>query len=65
VLHELNQFLNKAIYSRNGAFGAKLSTKLSREQKKKLSSYSFFHGFENRVFNSYTYDEMKAIVKCW
>jgi hypothetical protein len=65
VLHDLNQFLNKAIYSRNGAFGAKISGKLSMEQKKKLSSHSFIHGFENRVFNSYTYDEMKAIVKCW
>jgi hypothetical protein len=65
VLNELNQFLNKAIYSKNGAFGTKISSKLSREQKKKLSSHSFLHGFENRVFNSYTYDEMKAIVKCW
>jgi hypothetical protein len=65
VLYDLNQFLNKAIYSKNGAFGAKISSRLSHDQKKKLSSHSFFHGFENRVFNSYTYEEMKAIVKCW
>ncbi len=65
VLYELNSFLNKAIYSKNGSLGTKLSSKLSREQKKKLSSYSFFHGFEKRVFNSYTYEEMKEIVKCW
>lgn len=65
VLYDLNQFLNRAIYCKNGAFGAKISSRLSQEQKKKLSSHSFFHGFENRVFNSYTYDEMKAIVKCW
>lgn len=65
ALYDLNQFLNKAIYSKNGAFGKKISSKLSREQKKKLSSHSFIHGFENRVFNSYNYDEMKALVKSW
>lgn len=65
ALYDLNQFLNKSIYSKNGAFGTKICSNLSREQEKKLSSHSFFHGFDKRVFNSYTYDEMKAIVKCW
>jgi len=65
VLKELNIFMNKAIYSKNGSFGSKLSRNLTKDQKVKLSTYSFRYGFLNRVYSSFTFDEMKAIISCW
>ena len=64
-LQELNLFMNKAIHSKNGAFGKKMFNKLSKDQKNKLSSHSFRYGYLNRVFNSFTFEEMKSIISCW
>lgn len=65
ALEELNVFMNKAIHSRRGSFGNKINSSLSKEQKKRLCSHSFKYGYLNKVFNSFTYDQIKSIIRCW
>jgi hypothetical protein len=65
VLNKLNLYYRKALYSKNGSFGYKLSSNLSSTQKNKLSKYSFKYGYLNKVYNSFTPDEMDKIKGCW
>ena len=65
VFHELNIFLYKSISSKNGSLGIRLSKILSKPQRIKLSGYSFKHGFLNKEYHSFTFDEMKQIISCW
>jgi len=65
VLVELNLFFNRAIHSKNGSFGNKIYMNLTKGQKKILCSYSFRYGYLNKVFNSFTFEEMKSIIRIW
>jgi len=65
VFDELNLFLYKSINCKNGSLGIKLSVILNKSQKIKLSSYSFKHGFVNKEYHSFKFDEMKLIISCW
>lgn len=65
VFNELNIFLYKSISSKNGSLGIRLSKILSKPQRIKLSGYSFKHGFLNKEYHSFTFDEMKQIICCW
>jgi Reverse transcriptase (RNA-dependent DNA polymerase). len=65
VFDELNMFLSKSINCRKGSLGIRISKALSKPQKMKLSGYSFKHGFLNKEYHSFTFDEMKQIISCW
>ena len=65
VFNELNLFLYKSINCRKGSLGIRLSKILFKPQKMKLSGYSFKHGFINKEYHSFTFDDMKQIISCW
>lgn len=65
VFDNLNNYFRKALHSKSGNFGNNLSAKLSTSQRNTLSNYSFKYGFFNKVYNSFTTEEMKEIKNCW
>lgn len=64
-LRELNLYYNKMLHCKKGRFGYKLSSLLSKEQKKRLSKYSFYFGFENHVSHYFHSKLLCEIKKCW
>lgn len=65
VLQDLNIFLCKSVYCRFGSLGRKLVGKFTKTQQKIICKNSFKYGFEKKVYNSFTFEEMKLIIKCW
>ena len=65
VFDELNRFYRKALFSKSHSFGNKLSVSLSPLQKDKLNKYCFKTGFNLKVYNSFSFEEMTAIISCW
>ena len=65
ALNELNTFYRNLLFSKNKRIGQKLSSRLNTDQKNKLNKYCFRTGFSKRVHNSFRYEEMVEIVKCW
>ena len=61
-LRELNLYYNKMLHCKKGSFGYKLSSLLSKEQKKRLSKYSFYFGFENHV-SHYFHSKLLCEIK--
>jgi len=63
VFSELNSFFRKALFSKSKGLGIKVS--LTHVQKKRLSKYCFIAGFKNKVYNKFTFLEMREIIDCW
>jgi len=42
-----------------------MNANLSKGQKKILSSHSFRYGYLNKVFSSFTFEQMRSIISCW
>jgi hypothetical protein len=63
VFHELNSFYRKALFSKASGLGVKIS--LTPVQKKHLRKHCFVAGFKLKVYNHFTYAEMRNIIKCW
>lgn len=64
-LSELDLFLKKTIFARNGAFGRKVSSKLSDRQKIRLTKLSFTCGYENRTMVDFAPGDINLIKQCW
>ncbi len=64
-LRELDRFLVKLIYSKNGSLGKRIASSLSYKEKKNLSRYSFEHGYRERITHRFSFSEIKVIRKCW
>lgn len=65
IFDDLDIFYRKILFSRNTNLGKKLLSSLSIEQKEKLNKYCFKTGFIAKTYNSFTYDEMSNIIRCW
>jgi hypothetical protein len=65
IFDELNSFYKKTLFSKNQSFGNKLSLALTGVQKEKLNKYCFKTGFNFKVYNSFKFEEMTAIISCW
>ena len=65
IFDDLNLYFRKALFSRSGNFGNKIDSVLSQVQKNQLAKYSFKHGFLNKVYYSFTPEDMKEIKNCW
>lgn len=65
ILNELTEFLCKSVYYKVSSLGRKLKDKLTGNQKKIICRNSFKYGFEKKIYNSFTFDEMKLIIRCW
>jgi hypothetical protein len=65
IFDELNSFYKKTLFSKNHSFGNKLSLALTGVQKEKLNKYCFKTGFNFKVYNSFKFEEMTAIISCW
>jgi hypothetical protein len=65
IFDELNRFYKKTLFSKNQSFGNKLSLALTSVQKEKLNKYCFKTGFNFKVYNSFKFEEMTAIISCW
>jgi hypothetical protein len=63
IFDDLNTFYKKALHCNSRSFGRKLS--FTQSQKKSLNKYCFKAGFKMKVFNSFRFDEMSDIIKCW
>lgn len=64
-IRELDCFYQKILNCKSGKLGVFLSRNLLHGQKKRLKSYSFLFGFENKVRHSFSFQEMKEIKRCW
>lgn len=65
IFDELNLFLRRAVYSKNGKFGKKLSQKLDNHQRQLLVKYSFKYGYIKKVYHSFNADQLKRIKRYW
>ena len=65
VFYELNLYLRKALYSKSGNFGSRLSAKIDNSQRLILANYSFKHGFFKKVFCPFSAEQMIDIKDCW
>jgi hypothetical protein len=65
VFDRLNNYYHKILNSKTGNFGYKVLSYLNENQKKRLSNYSFKHGFLKKVNNSFTPEELMDIKRCW
>lgn len=63
VFYDLNLFYRKSLFSKSPKLGVK--TSLSSIQKKRLSKYCFVAGFKNKIYNKFSYAEMRKIINCW
>lgn len=63
VFYELNLFFKKLVFCSNASFGSKIS--LTPSQKESLRKYCFVAGFEMKVYNKFTYKEIREIINCW
>ena len=64
-LVDLDSFMRKAVFSRNGEFGKKLSLIVSSEDRILLAKNSFLVGFERRIKYTFNSERLSQIVKCW
>lgn len=65
IFDTLNEYYRKALFSKSGKFGSKLSQQLDATQKDRLSKYSFKHGYFKKLYNSFTAEQMNDIKDCW
>jgi hypothetical protein len=64
-LAALTAFMRKAIFSKSGAFGAKLNSNLTREQRATIGKLCFKSGYCNRITHSFSAKRLRVIKKCW
>jgi hypothetical protein len=65
VLDKLYIFYWRLLNSHRGAFGKKLDATIDSDFRKKLTKYSFRHGFEKRICYSFDAKKLSLIKKCW
>lgn len=64
-LLELDQYLRTLILSKVTFKHLNISSKLSKNQKRKLLSLSFFKSHTNRSFNYFSSQRIKVLKECW
>lgn len=64
-LMNLDHFHKKIIFSEKKAFGKKICKHLDNTKKNKLKKYTFLSGHQNKIYTSFSNEEMKLIVSCW
>jgi len=64
-LTNLDIFLQKSIFSKQGKFGKKVSRLLNQNQKNILKKHSFEIGFKKRITHNFKEDDLAQITKCW
>lgn len=64
-LKELDKFLLISTTASNGRLGNIIASKLSSSQRKLLLKLSFEHGFEKRVFKTFSPQRLQEISKIW
>lgn len=64
-LLELDQYLRTLILSKATFKHLNISSKLSKNQKRKLLSLSFFKSHTNRSFNYFSGQRIKVLKECW
>ncbi|MGE4299097.1 MAG: antiviral reverse transcriptase Drt3a [Desulfovibrionaceae bacterium] len=62
-LNSLDIFLRNIIFAKTNAFWKKL--RLSSSKKNVLKKYSFKVGYEKRISNNFTVEDIDTIKKCW
>lgn len=63
-LRQLDLFLRRQLYARNG-ISLKQGAPIKGSLKKRLSKYSFYHGYVNRVEHDFPDTTIKKIRECW
>lgn len=65
ALADLDIFLCKALHSKTGSLGKKLSMRLNPLQRRELCQYSFVSGFESRILKRFSHPELREIKGIW
>ena len=64
-LYELDKYYQRLLHCKTGHLGLKLKKKISVNQLKELSKYSFVFGFEKHVRHYFTSATIADITNCW
>ncbi len=64
-LDDLDRFLRRLIFCRNGSIGARLGPTLNTPQKRQLAKLSFCEGFKKRFSHGLPWGAMGNIRRCW
>jgi len=64
-LHELDAFTSKMLLSRSGRICSRLSSSLSKDQRKRLLKYSFRSSFQFKTHYHFNANELTQLVRCW
>ena len=65
ALVNLTTYLRKAIHSKRGSFGVKLSAVLTNAQRSELGRLSFVSGFKNKITYKMSEEKLGLIRECW
>lgn len=64
-LYNLDKYYQRLLHCKRGRLGTRLAAKISTDQRKDLSKYSFFFGFEKHVNHFFTSAMLADINNCW
>ena len=65
VLDELTRFLAANAFAFSGSFGRRLSATLNIAQRRMLARHSFLYGFEARIVEPFSFQDVHRIMRCW
>lgn len=65
ALEELDNSFKRALFSTNHPLFNKISHAINLKQKRELSKFSFFNGFHDKIYYSFSYQELNEIRKNW
>lgn len=64
-LKEIDEFINRAIFSRTGSLGKKLYPLLTNQKRRELCRISLLSGFKNKIVRPFTPNELRIIKSVW
>ncbi|CAI8732912.1 antiviral reverse transcriptase Drt3a [Pseudomonas sp. IT-P294] len=65
ALKELDNSFKRILFSRSHPLFNKISHAISLQQRRELSKFSFFNGFHDKIYYSFSYQELNEIRKNW
>lgn len=64
-LHSLDAMLKRLLFSKSHPLNSRITKALSLKKRRILSKFSFYNGFYNKIYYSFSYQELKRIRKGW
>lgn len=64
-LYLLDSMLKRLLFSKTHPLNSRIVKALSLTKRRSLSKFSFYNGFYNKIYYSFSYQELKKIRKGW